>query len=77
MYEKINVNKDILITYKFSDRKFSQAFKTTSDLPQEQEIRNRSASSLFHKPLTNENCSALSHYFYHCCLRLLGRTYSI
>ena len=47
------VDKDILITYRFSDRKFSQPSITTSDLPQEQGIRNNSASSLFHKLLTN------------------------
>ena len=45
------VDKDILITYRFSDRKFSQPFITTSDLPQEQGIRNNSASSLFHQTL--------------------------
>ena len=47
------VDKDTLITYRFSDRKFSQPIITTSDLPQEQGIRNNSASSLFHKLLTN------------------------
>ena len=47
------VDKDTLITYRFSDRKFSQPILTTSDLPQEQGIRNNSASSLFHKLLTN------------------------
>ena len=47
------VDKDILITYGFSERKFSQPFITTSDLPQEQGIRNNSANSLFHKLLTN------------------------
>ena len=46
------VDKDILITYRFSDRKFSQPIITTSDLLQEQGIRNNSASSLFHKLLT-------------------------
>ena len=47
------VDKDILITYRFSDRKFSQHIITTNDLPQEKGIRNNSASSLFHKLLTN------------------------
>ena len=47
------VHKDILITYRFSDRKFSQSIITTSGLPQKQEIRNNSPSSLFHKLLTN------------------------
>ena len=46
------VDKDILITYRFSDRKFSQPIITTNDLLQEQGIRNNSASSLFHKFLT-------------------------
>ena len=45
------VDKDILITYKFSDRNFSQPIITTSDLPQEQGIWNNSASSLFHKQI--------------------------
>ena len=40
------VDKDILITYKFSDRKFSQPIITKSQLPQEQGIRNNSVSSL-------------------------------
>ena len=43
------VDKDVLITYGFSDRKFPQPIITTSELPQEQEIWNNSASSLFHK----------------------------
>ena len=47
------VDKDILTTYRFSHRKFSQPIITTSDLLQEQEIRNSSASSFFHKLLTN------------------------
>ena len=47
------VDKDILLTYRFSDRKFSQPFIIASDLPQEQGIRNNSAGSLFHKLLTN------------------------
>ena len=47
------VDKDILITYRFSDRKFPQPHITMSDLPQEQGIWNNSASSLFHKLLTN------------------------
>ena len=47
------IDKDILITYRFSDRKFLQPIITTSELPQEQGIRNNSASSLFHKHLTN------------------------
>ena len=34
------VDKDILITYRFSDRKLSQSIITTSELPQEQGIRN-------------------------------------
>ena len=34
------VDKDILITYRFSDRKLSQPIITTSELPQEQGIRN-------------------------------------
>ena len=33
------VDKDILITYRFSDRKLSQPIITTSELPQEQGIR--------------------------------------
>ena len=37
-----------LITYRSGDRKFSQPTITTSHLPQEQKIRNSSASSLFH-----------------------------
>ena len=47
------VDKDILISYRFSDKKFSQPIITTSDLPQEQWIRNNSTSSLFHKLLSN------------------------
>ena len=47
------VDKDIHITYRFSERKLSQRIIKTSDLPQEQGIRNNSASSLFHKLLTN------------------------
>ena len=47
------VDKDILITYRFSDRKFLQPIKTTSDLLQEQGIRNNSVCSLFHNLLTN------------------------
>ena len=47
------VDKDILITSRFSDRKFSQLIITTSNLPQKQGIQNDSASSLFHKLLTN------------------------
>ena len=49
------VDKDILITHRFSDRKFSQPIITTSDLPQKQEIRNNSASSLFQ---TLDKCHA-------------------
>ena len=53
-YRRIKtVDKDIFITYSFSDRKFSQLIITTSDLQQEQAIRNNSASSLFPKLLTN------------------------
>ena len=40
------VGKDILTTFRFSDRKFSQPIATTSHLPQEQGIRNNFASSL-------------------------------
>ena len=47
------VDKVILITYRFSDRKLSQPIITTSELLQEQGIRNNFASSLFHKLLTN------------------------
>ena len=47
------VDKDILITYRFSERKFSQPIITTSDLPQKQGIQNNSVSSLFHKLLTS------------------------
>ena len=47
------VDKDILTTYRFSDRKFSQPIITTSDLLQEQGTRNNSSSLLFHKFLTN------------------------
>ena len=47
------VDKDILITYRFSDRKFSQPIATASDLPQKQGIKSSSASSLFHKLSTN------------------------
>ena len=46
------VDKDILITNRFSDRKLSQPIITTSELPQEQGIRNNFVSSLFHKILT-------------------------
>ena len=46
------VDKDILITYRFSVRKVWQPI-ITSELPQEQENRNDSARSLFHKFLTN------------------------
>ena len=41
------VDKDILITYRFTDRKLSQPIITISQLPQEQGIRNNFASSLF------------------------------
>ena len=47
------VDKDILITYRFSDRKFPQPFITTSGLLQEQGTWNNSASSPFHELLTN------------------------
>ena len=47
------VDKDILVTYGFSDRKFSQPITTTSDLPQKQVIQNNFVSSLFDKLLTN------------------------
>ena len=47
------VDKGILITYRFSDRKFSQHIITPSDLPKEKGIRNNSVSSLFHKLLKN------------------------
>ena len=47
------VDKDILITYRFSDRKLSQPIITTSELPQEQGILNNFASSLFNKLLKN------------------------
>ena len=40
------VDKDILITYRFKDRRFSQPIIRTSHLPQEQGIRKNSASSL-------------------------------
>ena len=40
------VDKDILITYRFKDRKLSQPIIRTSHLPQEQGIRKNSASSL-------------------------------
>ena len=38
-------NKDILILYRFSDKKFSQPIITTSGLPQKQGIQNSSATS--------------------------------
>ena len=47
------VDKDILITYRLSDRNFAQLIITTIDLPQKPGIQNNSASSLFHKLLTN------------------------
>ena len=47
------VDKDILITYGFSDRKLSQPIITMSELPQEQEIWSNSASSLCYKLLAN------------------------
>ena len=43
------VDKDILITNR---SKLSQPIITTSELPQEQGIRNNFVSSLFHKILT-------------------------
>ena len=46
------VDKDILITNRFSDRNLSQPIITTSELPQEQGIRNNFVSSLFQKILT-------------------------
>ena len=45
---KKTVDKDLLITYRFSDRKFSQPIIATSNLLQEQGIRNN-----FHKLFTN------------------------
>ena len=45
------VDKDILITYRFSDRKLSQPIITTSELPQEQGIQNNSAKFTFSKTL--------------------------
>ena len=47
------VDKDILTTCRFSDRKSLQPIITTSDLLQEQGIQNNSSSSLFHKFLTS------------------------
>ena len=47
------VDKVILITYRFSDRKLSRPIITTRELPQEQGIRNNFVHSLFHKLLTN------------------------
>ena len=48
-----SVDKDILVTHRFSDRKFLQLIITASDLPQKQGIQNNSASSLLDKLLTN------------------------
>ena len=45
------VDKDVLITYRFSHRKFTQYIITTRDLPQEPGIWN--SSKLFHKLLAN------------------------
>ena len=53
------VDKDIFITYRFSDRKFSLPIITTSGLLQEQGIRSSSASSLSLKLLTNVRSSRL------------------
>ena len=41
------VDKVILITYRFSDRKLSQPIITTRELPQKQGIRNNFVHSLF------------------------------
>ena len=46
------VDKDILITYRFSDRKFPQPI-ITSDFQQEQGVWNNSANSLFHRLSAN------------------------
>ena len=43
------VDKDILIRYRFSDKKFPQPLVTTNDLLQEQGIWNNTTTSLFHK----------------------------
>ena len=53
MWRTKTVDKDILITYRFSDRKFSPHIITTSDLPQKQGIKSGSASFFLHKLLSN------------------------
>ena len=51
------VDKDIFITYRFSDRKFSLPIITTIDLLQEQGIQSNSASLFSLKLLTNVRSS--------------------